>query len=177
MRDSDRESDPAIVDLQRREQREVLVDDVCRVSRVGRIGVEGPSQLFAQMFPGKSDRSVAADTACEHRRLQEPLEIDDRVVIHLAKLAHRLAKPLAPFAPFDRARIDRDAAIDARDEIEQFDVTRIDHPVHPTAWKLALQRGRYWNAMDDIPKRPEADDQKAVHVDERAIRDRRSRVE
>src|SRR5258705_6660483 len=129
------------------------------------------------MLPGKPDRPAAANTARKHRRLQESLEIDDRVVVHLAKLAHRLAEPLATLPLFDRARVDPDAPVDARDEIEQFDITRIDHPVDPPAWEFFLQRGRDGNAMDDISKRPEADDQEAVHGDERAIRDSRSRVE
>ena len=176
-RNVERKSQTAIDDLQRRQQREVLVDDVRRIAGVGGFRVKQPCELLAEMPARKADRTAAMHAAGEHRRLEQSLQIDHRVIVGLAELAQRLAKPSPSCSVLDRARIDADAAVDPFDEVQQLDVPGINHPVDARVRKFLAQRRGDRNPVDDISERSQTHDQKAVHLDPRAIRESRSRVE
>ena len=68
-----------------RKQPEVLEHDVCVAARLRCVRVEEPRRRFAEIGPWKADRAPRAHGACHHRRLDQPLEVDHRGVLDLAK--------------------------------------------------------------------------------------------
>ena len=60
--------------------------------------------------------------------------------------------------PFDGARIDANAPVEAHHEIEQLDVTGIDHPIDAGRRKLLPECRHDRNPMHDIAERTEAND-------------------
>ena len=129
------------------------------------------------MLARKADSPAAAHAAGEHRRFEQPLQIDHRVIVGLAELAQCLAKPASSCSVLDRARVDADPPVDPFDEVEQLDVPRINHPVDARVRKFLTQRRGDRNPVHDISERTQAHDKKAIHLDPRAIRESRSRVE
>ena len=124
----------------------------------------------------KANRPSATRQPRQHRRLDQPLEIDHRVVTRCAQLRDRRPRSAAASQP---ARIERDPPVEAVDEVEQLDVSRIDHPVDARLREMAPKRGRGGNAVDDVAEGAEADDEKARRGVQRVepMRASRSRVE
>src|SRR3982751_1224629 len=83
-----RKPDRRIVHSEISKQREIPANDVIRSfdERVPTsLGVERARALFPEMPDGESNHPTSAGCACEDGRFHQPLEINRRVVAHLAQ--------------------------------------------------------------------------------------------
>ena len=104
------------------QHRQVLVDDMRRrVAR--RLRIEKARGPLAQEVRGKSDDARRAGKAREHRRLQQTLQVERDIVARSPQVAdHRPQRTGA-------ARVDRNAAIDNRHELEHLALPHVDEPI------------------------------------------------
>jgi hypothetical protein len=161
-----REPDLVVGHSERVQQAEVLADHV-PAFRVVRIRVERTGALLAQVPDREADDARRARGARQDRRLHQPLQIDRDVVGGLAQRAERGGPPRQAGA------FERHGAIDRRHQIDDGAVLRVHQPVDAGGRKRPAQRRRGGHGVDDVPERPEADDED-IHLRMRA---RRSRVE
>ena len=157
-------------------EREVLPDDMWLEGwKVGRrrFAVERTGAALAQMPHGKPEHALRAGCAREDRRLEEPLEINCRVVAARAKQGDRAHPGL------QRPRLEHDARVDGRDETHDALMRSVDEPVDARVGHRAAQGGDRRHRVNDVAERSEPHDEHA-HQDfsrDAAMRTSRSRVE
>ena len=146
--------------VERTQQRKTFLDHMGRRTGVGRVGVEESRLRLPEMRARQADGPFCADHARQHGGFQETLQIDDGIVAD--------APPFAEHGPrADTSReipsVEGNAPVDTVDELEQLDVSRIDHPVETRLREVVAESSRRWNAVDDIAERSETDDEKRLH--------------
>ena len=107
---------------------------------------------------GGPDDPRRAGRAREHRRLQQPLEIDR----HIVGRAPQVADGGAPSG--DRRALQRDHAIDHRHELDDLTVLRVHEPVDAGVGKRMAQRRRRGHGMDDVTERAKPHQQDPIHL-------------
>src|SRR5688572_33296181 len=95
------------------------------VARIVRLRVEETRQWLPQVSAVEPDDAARTGNPRQHRRLEQPLQINRRVVPLSTKPARR-ANEWAPAL----SRIARDDIADPIDALHQIEIAGIDNPIH-----------------------------------------------
>jgi hypothetical protein len=146
-----------MADAERAEKRQILVDDVARGIRIDSTTVEQTGGRLAEMPSRQSDRLRGARCACEHGRLDQPLQIQRSIVTSAPQIADHSEQSRTR-----TARVHTDPSGKNGHEIEHFDVARIDEPVDLCIGMRRTQRRSDRNPVNHVAKRSQANDQEPL---------------
>ena len=145
---------------ERRAEGEVPVDDVLRAADVRRLRIEQPRRAFPHLSAPEADDAAGARSARQHGGLQQPLEVDGRVVTRGAQRAQQAREGRRRPQPRGRQ-----ATVDDRHELDELAAAIADQPVDVRRGKCAPQRRDGRDRVHHVAQRGKPHDEQAHHLE------------